>query len=287
MATIAVNGDKVSPLVANGMLPGTTIPEQQSDTTNGITPSAAKSLQQKSDHAPASTPQFTPGPTLQTKGFSAATTLTLYEPNQLPGNPILEPLRTLINTSFRASHNKHKTFPAAVDRLYSTNQYLQNLGTDAGTFTYIVTDNATGKPIATAGAHRYKAAVFESSGDGNKQGKTFVRVQLPAIAEESGEGAEVWELKLMAVDVTLQGAGLASYLMDLVDKEVLRRVAYEVRGMKADQKVFMLITTVKEINGEFYARRGYEFDYETVHEVGYMGSEMGFCVVHMSKVLEA
>jgi len=207
--------------------------------------------------------------------------MTLYEPSQLVNNPILEPLKDLINDAFDKSHANHAMF--STPRLSSANYYLESLGSDPGTFAYILTETKTGKIIATAGAHRYVAPVFEATT--SEQKKTFARVRLPdhiTSALSMDPGTEIWELKLMAVDPSLQGQGLARYLMELVDQEVVKRVRAERAGGGAS-KLFMLITTLKEINGEFYARRGYSFDYETVHEEGWMGSLSAFGVVHMSK----
>ncbi|KAK3676596.1 hypothetical protein LTR78_003370 [Recurvomyces mirabilis] len=249
---------------ANGVLPGTTI---------------STAPQPKHPVTTISPPQTQPGRPINSK----ETTLTLYEPPQLVGNPILLPLRDLINHAFDTSHTSHAMF--STPRLSTPEYYLESLGSDPGTFAYILTDNKTGTPIATAGAHRYVAPVFEATT--SEQKRTFARVQLPSHithAISTDPQTEIWELKLMAVAPSLQGQGLARYLMDLVDQEVVRQVRAEGRGRAGGSgKLFMLITTLKEINGEFYARRGYGFDYETVHEEGWMGSKRGFGVVHMSK----
>ncbi|KAK3116864.1 hypothetical protein LTR53_002358 [Teratosphaeriaceae sp. CCFEE 6253] len=276
------NGTAAAPLskdaTANGsLLPGTTLP---------ATPPTLS-------HNTPSPPHTFPGPTIN--GHS--TTTTLYEPAQLAASPLIPALHKLINRAFDHSH-RTKGIPINIDRLPTTNDYIQQVGTDPGTFVYVVTWTATGEPVATAGAHRYVGGEVMAQGaeEGREAARSaFTRVRLPAAtaAEAGGERAEVWELKLMAVDIAYSGRGLASYLMKLVDREVLvRRKGGGVGGKGAGGEgagrgeVWMVLTTVTEANGEFYRRRGYAEDYETVHGPGFMGTPGGFRVVHMSKVLE-
>ena len=161
-------------------------------------------------------------------------------------------------------------------------------------------------PVATAGAHRYVAPVLMAVEGGGEEGgrKVFQRVGLPPMkwreGAREGEAREYWELKLMAVDTAAQGQGVAGLLMRMVDAEVLRRVrarhACDVSSSSSDgaasegsgeagERVCMLLTTIKEINGGFYARRGYVEDYVEEFGPGTLGSEGGFTVVHMSRVM--
>ncbi|KAI7286316.1 hypothetical protein KC345_g1238 [Hortaea werneckii] len=320
MATLTeeTNGQmKVPSPIANDPtpLPGTTFPT----TTNG------DSAQPPVEDEP---PHSFPGPTLQGKPI----TVTLYNPAQLSSlaksstNNSSSPgqftrLFHMINRSFSQSHaHSSKTggkplIPSHLDRLNSPEEFLAQVGSDEGTFVYIITytssDGGVGDvPVATAGAHRYDAPVLETTGEeeGGEAGqgrKVFRRVGLPERAMEiagTGVGVDCWELKVMAVDVEAQGQGLASYLMKLVDDEVKKRFG-SLSGVNGDGKIasaaaaqgiesnadagrrrlFMLLTTLKEINEDLYARRGYQKDYETWHAPGTLGSETGFTVVHMSR----
>ncbi|KAI7545838.1 hypothetical protein KC331_g5979 [Hortaea werneckii] len=304
---------KVPSPVANDPtpLPGTTFPT----TTNGD--SAQPSAEDEA-------PLYFPGPTLQGR----PTTVTLYNPAQLTSlaksttsdfssEGQFIKLFQMINRSFSQSHaHSSKTggrplIPAHLDRLNSPEEFLAQVGSDEGTFVYIITytssDGGAGDvPVATAGAHRYDAPVLETTGEeeGGEAGqgrKVFRRVGLPQRAMEvAGSGVDVdcWELKVMAVDVEAQGQGLASYLMRLVDDEVKKRF-WSLGGVNGDgnapaqgiesnlgagrRRLFMLLTTLKEINEDLYARRGYQKDYETWHAPGTLGSETGFTVVHMSR----
>jgi len=275
-----------------GVLPGTTYPSYAK--SSGVT---------EPNPSGQYAPKSFPGPEIGGR----QTTVTRYEPAQLAASSIVDPLVNLINKAFSQSHSSQNVLPASLDRLQTPEEYLEQIGDDPGTFTYTFTwTDAEGEPIAAASAHRYVAPVvevdvrYQDLGEG-KKGTTFQRKRLPTEAEgtdeQSPKQTEVWELKVMAVDVSLQRHGVASYLMKLVDQEVRRRSmaaglddptssSSDASSKPEGRKVHVVLTTIKELNEEFYARRGYGKDYETWHEKGFLGSETGFHVVHMSKVLE-
>ncbi|KAK0355399.1 hypothetical protein LTR02_016342 [Friedmanniomyces endolithicus] len=246
------------------LLPGTTLPGQQ-------TPE----LPEQNSVSP---PHSFPGPTIDGR----QTTTTLYEPAQLALSPIIPTLYRLINKAFKHSHNSIG-IPFQGERLQTESEYLKQVGADPGTFVYITSWADSGEPVATAGAHRYSGEEVMAAFEGGGERSTFNRVRMPRGV--GGRGEEVWELKLMAVDVGFSGKGLAGHLMRLVDGEVVRRVGEMGDEGGVGRKVWMVITTVTEANGEFYRKRGYVEDYETVHGPGFMGTPKGFRVVHMSKVL--
>ncbi|KAK3651418.1 hypothetical protein LTR56_002445 [Elasticomyces elasticus] len=222
------------------MLPGTTVSEGSTSNCEG---SEGK-------------PHSFPGPVVDGRPSS----VTLYEPSQLAQCSAIPALHDLINKAFGHGHAK-LGFPN-VDRLPNEKDYLDQVGTDAGTFVYIISWSDSGEPIATAGAHHYVEGVLVATDSGGDERSCFTRMRLPAKAE--GEGQEVWELKLMAVAVPCSGKGLASYLMKLADEEVKRR--WSLAGSTTQgsgQKLWMVLTTIKEINEGFYARRGTAVAYWT------------------------
>ncbi|TKA81081.1 hypothetical protein B0A55_02540 [Friedmanniomyces simplex] len=266
------NGTGSDPLAENNgvngiLLPGTTIADQH-------TPEPPAEGSQ-------SPPLSFPGPTVDGR----QTTTTLYEPSQLAASPAIPALHRLINKAFKHSHIT-MGMPFNGERLPTEADYLKQVGVDPGTFVYIISWVDSGEPVATAGAHRYGGKVLMAEAEAHSERSTFSRLRVPKEAE--GKGEEVWELKLMAVDVGFGGRGLASYLMKLVDEEVKRRVreVQRTEGGGAGGRLWMVLTTVTEANGEFYRKRGYVEDYETVHGPGFMGTPKGFRVVHMSRVLD-
>ncbi|KAK4543297.1 hypothetical protein LTR36_005656 [Oleoguttula mirabilis] len=268
---------------SNAILPGTTFP------ANGL------ATHTKDNSALQDPPLSFDGPVVHGK----PTTVTLYEPSQLAGSPAIPSLYHVVNRAFSESHQATGCLPASLNRLDSPEQFMLQVGNDPGTFVYIITWAGTDQAIATVGAHRYVTPVVISDIGSGKKGTTFQRVHLPKAPGEV-EAGDAWELKLMVVDPGLQGQGLASYLMTLVDEEAKRRckdsglVAAETTtkeeglgaGTLQRRLLYMVLTAVKECTELFYTRRGYTPDYETAYEPGFMGSPKGFHVIHMSKVLE-
>ncbi|EMC99863.1 hypothetical protein BAUCODRAFT_353118 [Baudoinia panamericana UAMH 10762] len=265
----AMDADEPS---SQNIFPGTTLPEKA--------PSAKNRLSN-----PQIPPQISAGPSIDGK----KTTVTLYEPSSLVDDPIIPAMVPMINAAFRDQHlhssKAGRIMPASIDRLPKHEDYLKQVGNDHGTFVFILTTTETGVPIATVAAHRYIAPVYVAVQNSGRR-TAFDRMRRP----EGMEDAELWEVKLLAVDVAWQKRGLASYLMNNVEAEVRRRfVASRAEAEKNDEaqskRLCMVLTTVKEANHDFYLRKGYKLDYETRHEIGYLGSETGFRVVHMSKVM--
>jgi len=245
------------------LLPGTTIP------------TALKGGGLEKDHFHVST-QSQPGPIIR----SQATTITLYASRDLEPAGLIPGIHDLVVHAFGASHNTSGIFPDESRRLDSHHQLVQELS-GPGTFTYVITYTGTKTVIGVASGKRYKDAVVSKPLSKEDPKSTFIRSGV------YGPKSEGWELSLMAVDPSLQRQGLAGLLMNLVESEVKRRfvLGRAERGLP-ELGLIMLLTTVKEINWGFYVRRGYQLDYETVHEPGWLGSSTGFHVVHMSKQAE-
>jgi len=246
------------------LLPGTSIP-----TGDGTV--KQRPLESSSGHSPKSEP----GPEINGR----PTTVTLYEPSDLVDSPLLPSIRKLINEAFSLSHEKDGHLPGSIQRLQKEDQYLIELGNAPGTFTYIIT-YASGNEhevLATASAKQFHGAPKVVQGVDSLQKQTFKRKAAASANDEE------WELSLMAVLPTLQRQGLSGVLMRSVEEEVTQRFSV-ARGEDGGARgLVMLLTTLKEINEVFYAKRGYGVDYETKHAIGHMGSEKGFGVVHMSK----
>jgi GNAT superfamily N-acetyltransferase len=259
-----INGDALElPTDTAGILPGTTFPTKL---TSG---------EPHKDHSQVSS-QSHPGPTVHSK----ETTVTLYASRDLKAAGLIPQIHDLINNAFGTSHSVSGCFPADRYRLRSHDQLVAELS-GPEIFTYVITYTGTKTVIGVASAKRYKDTVTVKPATEEDQKSTFTRSGV------FGPNSEGWELSLMAVDPSLQRQGLAGLLMKLVEDEVKRRFVLDrsERGLP-DLKLVMLLTTVKEVNWDFYVRRGYQLDYETFHGPGWLGSSTGFHVVHMSKVPE-
>lgn len=259
-----MHNSEVTP-TTNGILPGTTFPAEQNF--------------KPKESLPSGTPSSTPGPIVNTQ----PTTLTLYTPGQLATSSLLPDLINVINVAFRRQgHSVNGRSVLHGTRLRYDGHLLEELGAGHGTFTYILHSQdteRTGKStvLGTASAKRYLGRV-DVAGEEKKRevGNTFTRFGLV------DEGKEVWELSIMAVYPGLQKQGIAGFLMRVTEAEVVWRFKLE-HGEKAEKKLIMVITTIKEVNEPFYMKRQYVTDYEVAFPVGHMDSETGFTITHMSK----
>ena len=214
------------------------------------------------------------------------TTVALFSAAQLAGSRLLPSLYNVINKAFRGGHVKDGVTLVGDDRLVYENQFLDELGNAPDTFVYALYYSSTDTIVGTASAKRYLGNTISKTFDKSKteKGDTFKR------RGSVPPNSEAWELSTMAVDPSLQRQGVAAYLMKLVDAEVKRRFTV---GMQARQdldsafpkQLIMRITTIKEQNEAFYSKRGFFKDYEIAYPKGHLGSERGFTVIHMSKVM--
>jgi GNAT superfamily N-acetyltransferase len=242
---------------APNIMPGTTVSFNQSTG--------------KEDHQTANT-QPHPGPHI----MNHPTTITLCTSRILHSSGFVPQLYSLINNAFTVSHDRSGIMPGSVRRLQSEAQLINELS-GPSTFSYLITCTSTNTIIGTASAKRYLSKVSEAQVAKSIVG-TFTRVG------PSKENAFEWELATMAVDPLFQRQGVAELLMGMVEGEIKRRFRSE--GRKGEGAPKMLLTTIKEVNGKFYAGKGYAEDYETWHGPGRLGSKSGFAVVHMSKWVE-
>lgn len=246
------------------ILPGTTFPQ-----TNGKLSSP--------DKEPHVSTKSQPGPTINDR----PTTVTLHQSNYLEAAGQIPALYDLINDAFGTSQNATGMWPSTTLRLSTHKQLVQELS-GKGTFTYVITYTGTSTILGTASAKLYKDTLERTPPSQEQPKSTFTRTGT------SAPDTEGWELALMAVDPSLQRKGVAGLLIGLVEREVKRRfLLAKAQSEMPGRKLVMLLSTIKEVNFEFYTRRGYEFDYETFHEPGWLASPTGFTVVHMSKKVEA
>lgn len=94
----------------------------------------------------------------------------------------------------------------------------------------------------------------------------------------------------MATDPAAQGQGIASFMMQLIEKEVIRRTQNNAdilevpRGGRIRDSAYrlkMTLCTPLEFTGSFYTRKGYTEDYRVPR-----GDGRNFHIVFMSKIVE-
>ena len=252
--TLNANGHMKEP---NGLVPGTTFPEK---------------IQPQSDRHSLEVPSSFPGPDV----YGQQTTVTLFSPSQLRQSALLLSLYQVINAAFDGGHDNKGVALLKGTRLRYDGQLFDELGTAPGTFTYIIYYTGTNDVVGTASGKRYFSRVevvekLDGQAAKDNTWKRFWTVPADTIA---------FELSTMAVDRRLQRQGLAGYLMQLAENEIKQKFKAIVKEADENEKptrLLTLITTIKQKNGEFYSRRGFEPDYEKHYEKGWMGSERGEC----------
>ncbi len=96
----------------------------------------------------------------------------------------------------------------------------------------------------------------------------------------------------MVVDPSLQGRGLATQLTNLTIDEIKRRCGSDLHPppsnpSKASQKdkITLLLSTMKDLNENYYLKRGWTTTDTRSFPPGTMGSRDGFSVVEMCKTI--
>ncbi|WPH01489.1 Hypothetical protein R9X50_00433500 [Acrodontium crateriforme] len=227
--------------------------------------------------------QHLPGPTVN----GQPTVATLLNPDELASSPLLDSLGTMINAAFTAGHST-KNILGGTKRLNQPSDLPVQIGSSPGTFTVLVTDAHESNPrvLGTVSAKPYSVPL-DIARNGTKK-SAFLRLVAPTRRAPRAPVVELWELKFLAVDPSLQRQGLAVFLLDLAEAEVRRRSEAK-RSVDVepgtDVELVMVLTTIDELVGPFYMRRGYELDYKSFQDIGYMGTEVGFTIAHYSKLL--
>ena len=252
--------------------------------------------------------------------------LELHTPSSLIGSPHLPALFKLINSSFNHCHNKDgfSFFPwSETTRLQTFEQLGEEVGSDGFTLIMLMKDTPSTsadsnaktrqtegfrspdgqRVIGTASAKPY-TPTKAGSGSGDASHHFFKRP--PPDPSEDNDTTPKWELLAMAVDISLQGKGLASQLMNLTIDEIkrrcgsgLRETSLSKRGLIATPpdeeygektvaaanggKVKLLLSTMRILNEGYYAKRGWTATNYKSFPPGTMDSRDGFEVVDMYK----
>ena len=226
-------------------------------------------------------------------------TLTALTTAELASSPHLPGLYDLILLAFDHSHRTgYETLLLTEPRLQAPAQITEELGSQGFCIlAFTPSNNDTeneGKLIATASAKPYipPGATKEEKGsllsEVNKMFKRAASTQIIKTEDEvESEGLPAWEVLLMAVTPEMQGRGIASRLLALTMEEIQRRVTKESakEGAHGNGKVKILLSTMKELNEEYYKRKGWTTTSERRFEAGVGGSEAGFGIVEMVRVV--
>ena len=238
--------------------------------------------------AMASEPQCLPGPEIDGR----ETKLYLFEADQLAASPLLPGFLPPINSAFSACHPPW--LPASMVRMHTTDQFLKELGQSAFTYGVVFSDDTRDpkEVIATVSGAPWTLRTPEEQ---DSRFRTFYYDE----THVAPPNTETWQLKLMVVDPRLQKNGLASLMLGLVETEIRRRFEAKKLGDAqisspdgksalpvAQRKLRLLLQTLYEMNGGFYAKRGWKLINLREREKGFMDSERGFHVAFMEKTFD-
>jgi GNAT superfamily N-acetyltransferase len=228
-------------------------------------------------------------------------TTTLFSPSSLLSSPYLDPIYHLINAAFAGSHTVGSVehLPRDLIRLGNPQQLVEEVGGDGFTIVVFASNAYTKgepekRPIATASAKPWK----ENAGEravGSETNRLFKRKtrSTPSVSTSNNLSNNVpqWEILIMVVDLAHRNRGLATTLIDTVVQEIKRRVfpcpsPAPTSGEKQeqDQKIVLMLTTMKEKSEGYYQKRGFVTTQERRFAKGEVGSRDGFCVVEMERV---
>ena len=253
---------------------------------------------------PNSTTNTQPGPILN----SRPTTLALVPHDRLLSSPFLPLLPPLLNPAFSVGHSSTGTLPLELDRLQSDKQFYDELQEDSWSYFLYYTPDSTstldsseksGVPdrlLASVAFQPFRPDVAMTNAKGSDRVKevsnTFKTVPMPV-----PEGCQAWEVRLLAVDLSVQRQGVAMWMMKCLEAEVRRKArevaaagglhpgAEEKRMADEELKIQLRLSTLREINEAFWMRRGFRTTVEKKMPPGCWGSPNGFTVLEMAKDL--
>ena len=242
----------------------------------------------------------------------------LLSPASLNVSPHLPALFKLINHCFNISHNPpgHSYLPSSpTSRLKTHTQLSEEIGPDGFTIIMLAQDTST----QIHGEEEEKQEGQSDTVIATASAKLFKRQPGTDNALAAYAQLPKWEILCMVVEPTLQGRGIAGQVMGLTIEEIKRRVGenedmwlerrYDgdggmdgegdygrgngegenVDGRKEKKKgkgeVLLMLSSMQELNEEYYKKRGWETTGVRRFPPGTMGSRDGFGVVEMMKVV--
>ena len=252
----------------------------------------------------------------------SSSSLELHSQETINDCPHFPALIRLINYAFLKSHTKNgRSFfpPHERSRLQKDEQLGEEVGPDG--FTYIMLEesavsdtrvdtfqqetrhqgfiSSTGqRVVGTASAKPYTDINPAGQQPGDDRVKLFKRAPPPpslTIVKNEDDTVPQWEILIMAVDPMLQGRGLATQLMNLTVDEIKKRCRVGLHDTTAAQngslqgtkkEVMLLLSTLQEVNEDYYAKRGWTTTATKKFPPGTKGSRDGFGIVEMYKTVE-
>ncbi|KAH7102932.1 hypothetical protein BKA62DRAFT_756283, partial [Auriculariales sp. MPI-PUGE-AT-0066] len=213
------------------------------------------------------------------------TKLVRVDRQDLDTSIYLAPFADMVNASFMSSYYQPVMSPQT-QRLESHQQLLYELKPGIMIFLLVPLDDPS-TVLASVCAEPFVSPTPEMLAQVPPEGRVWIP---DPVAHNLLEPR--WVLKLLCVAPEAQHNGLGKWLMATIDDAVRHRVK-EQRADSDDERVAeecatarLVLSTIKDINGRLYEKWGWATTSERKIEAGFLGSEGGFTLVFMDRVIE-
>lgn len=247
---------------------------------------------------------------IQSQGQAfASTSPQLFLPASLESQDtdLLHDLTALINLCYSVAHTTYphgKLLPYSHRRLATDSSLIGEVGKE-GFILVLFRQESSGekkKPIASISAKPFKILGHDELVEGSELSASFKRraaapqaASIPPdtirkVETDIAQAAEIptekvadlpqWEIMCNVVHPDYQKRGIAGQMFDAAIEEIRRRIPE-----KDEKKIHLVITTMKELREAYYQKRGFVTTREKRFEKGTGGSEVGFSILEMERII--
>ncbi|KAL8953427.1 MAG: hypothetical protein Q9222_000740 [Ikaeria aurantiellina] len=240
--------------------------------------------------------------------MSDSLTIERFRSKDLTNTAQLTSLWNFANDAFTDSVRKHPELGFSEGKRFEQpKDFIEEMGSGGVTFVQYSLDHietvGSAKIIATAGCkpwtnvYKFDERVNqmrkerelreksktndqldEAEGLDNKSLRQ-IEEQAPMILDERQDDVPKWEVMTVCVHPDWQKQGLADMLLQSVAKEVSSQVVAGDRGCEFK----LVVRTLKEINEQYWLRKGFKTVAEKFFEPGLFGSTHGFHLLDMTR----
>ncbi|KAH7098854.1 hypothetical protein BKA62DRAFT_711591 [Auriculariales sp. MPI-PUGE-AT-0066] len=210
---------------------------------------------------------------------------------QLPTAPELANLFTVVENCFQAIQKQPILPPDGAKRFPGgSTQFLEEISSDSWIFvlsfaedTQDVIATVTIAPgFSTPGTQKQQEDIAQQMEAAGKTGSAYGMDELPV-----EEGEVRWTVRLLCVRVDLQRRGIADWFMKFAENAIFELVqeANAAPNGPATKLVRFMLSTIEELNGAYYSKRGWLAAKRNKMPPGFVGSEGGFTLIDMYKLV--
>ena len=208
----------------------------------------------------------------------------------LPTSPQLPRLTALLIESFQAQHHQPLLPPESERFPGGSEQLLREIG--PGSWTIILADAEDASTIYGTVTVEPKDLTPASLREGSNEEAPKHHLD-PAFITGDGfplvTGETRWTVRSLCANIRFQKRGIADWLMLQAEHLILKQEAQaNARRLIGSPTtiVRLLLTTIEELTGAWYVKRGWAVYHTRRMPPGFIGSEGGFTLVDMFKLLE-